>query len=80
MSDSSVVATKYALQILIDVETPITEKIVKDCITYLLSNYNNEKQVWPLVESKVMDAPHAPWWDYEGLEKEFGGFLARAHP
>jgi hypothetical protein len=76
MKASSVVATKFALQILIDIETPVTEKTVKDCITYLMNNYDKEKQVWSLVTSKVMEAPHAPWWDHEGLEKEFGDFLA----
>ena len=76
MKHSSVVATKFALQILIDIETPVTEKIINDCITYLMNNYDKEKQVWSLVTSNVMDAPHAPWWDHEGLENEFGGFLA----
>ena len=32
--------------------------------------------MWPLVTGKVMDAPHAPWWDVAGLEREFGSFLA----
>ena len=59
MKHSSVVATKFALQILIDIETPVTEKIINDCITYLMNNYDKEKQVWSLVTSKVMDAARA---------------------
>jgi hypothetical protein len=76
MEDSSVVATKFALQILIDIQAPAQERLVQDGIAYLLDNFDKEKGVWPLVTNKVMDAPHASWWDVEGLEEEFGSFLA----
>jgi hypothetical protein len=78
MQDSSVVATKFALQVLVDVQASDQEKLVQDGVAYLVHHYNQEKQVWPLVTGKVMDAPHAPWWDIEGLETEFGSF--RANP
>jgi hypothetical protein len=76
MQDSSVVATKYALQILVDIQASDQEELVQDGVAYLLDHYDQKKQAWPLVTDEVMDAPHAPWWDIEGLEEEFGSFLA----
>jgi hypothetical protein len=76
MRNSSVVATKFALQILVDIQASAQENLVQDGVAYLLDQYNQERQVWPLITGEVMDAPHAPWWDVEGLEKEFGSFLA----
>ena len=76
MIGSSVVATKYALRVLIDVQASDREKLFQDGIAYLLQNYDPAGQLWPMVTADVMDAPHAPWWDFDGLEKEFGGFLA----
>jgi hypothetical protein len=76
LQDSSVVATKLALQILIDVQAPAQEKLVRDGIAYLLVAFDKERWVWPMVPQQVMDAPHAPWWNVEGLEREFGSYLA----
>ena len=76
MQDSSVVATKFALQILIDVQAPAQEKLVRDGIAYLLDAFDKGKSIWHMVPQEVVDAPHAPWWDVEGLEKEFGSYLA----
>jgi hypothetical protein len=76
MGASSVVATKFALQILIDVGASMQERLVQDGIAYLLQAYDRSKGVWPLVSNELMDAPHAPWWDAAGLEKEFGSYLA----
>ena len=76
MKNSSVVATKFALQILLDINAKASEPLVQDGIAYLLNNYDHRKQLWPLVSKEVMEEPHAPWWDFHGLEKEFGGFLA----
>ena len=75
MEASSVVATKFALQILIDVQTPATERLVLDGVAYVLRAFDEEKRVWPLVSDEVMNAPHAPWWDAAGLETEFGSYL-----
>lgn len=76
MKGSSVVATKFALQILLDLDAPKEEPFVRDGIAYLLDAYDSDKGVWPLVPGTVMDAPHAPWWNVEGLEEEFGSYLA----
>lgn len=75
LESSSVVATKYALQILIDIQADTNEKIVIEGIKYLLNKFDHEKQVWALVSEDVMNAPHAPWWEFSNLEKEFGSFL-----
>ena len=76
MDGSSVVGTKFALQVLIDIGATAQEDLVQDAITYLLQAYDRSKGIWPLVSSAVMMAPHAPWWDTAGLEKEFGSYLA----
>jgi hypothetical protein len=76
MQGSSVLATKFALQVLIDVQAPAQEKLVRDGIAYLLGAFDKGRAVWPIVPQEVMDAPHAPWWNVEGLEKEFGSYLA----
>jgi hypothetical protein len=76
MPDSSVVATQFALQALVDIGAGSQEKLVQDAVAYLLRVFDARKQVWRLVDERAMDAPHAPWWDYAGLEKAFGGFLA----
>lgn len=76
MLDSSVLATKFALQILIDIQASAQEKLVMDGISYLVGAFDKGKCVWPLVTEEVMDAPHAPWWNVEGLEEEFGSYLA----
>jgi len=74
MPQSSVVATKYALQILLDVRASKTEPLVRKAIAYLLEQFDAPKGVWPLVDELVMFAPHASWWDFDGLEGEFGSF------
>jgi hypothetical protein len=76
MQDSSVVATKFALQVLIDVQATAQEKLVRGGIAYLLCAFDKGRAVWPMVPQAVMDAPHAPWWNVEGLEREFGSYLA----
>ena len=76
MEDSSVVATKFALQVLIDIQAPADEPLVRQGLAYLHSAYDIERGVWPLVTREVMTAPHAPWWDAQGLEEEFGSYLA----
>lgn len=76
MKGSSVVATKFALQILLDIDVKASEPLVQNGVSYLLNTYDHLKQLWLLVSEKVMEEPHAPWWDFQGLEKEFGGFLA----
>ena len=78
MDTSSVVATKFALQILVDIGASAQEKLVQGAVTYLLTHFDYEKQVWSLVTAEVMKSPHAPWWNFESLEKEFDGF--RANP
>jgi hypothetical protein len=76
MQESSVIATKFALQILVDIQAPSREKLVRDGIAYMLSKFDREKQVWPIATTQLMDAPHAPWWNADGLEREFGSYLA----
>ncbi|WP_432798418.1 hypothetical protein [Poriferisphaera sp. WC338] len=74
MAESSVVATKFALQVMMDVGVDEDEKLVRGGVEYLLEQFDETRRVWPLVGEDVMMAAHAPWWNWDGLEKEFGGY------
>jgi len=76
MKKSSIVATKYALQILIDINASSSEQIVRDGISFILKNYNEKSKTWELVDENVEAAPHAPWWNFDNLSKEFNQFNA----
>ena len=54
MEDSSIVATKFALQILIDVQAPAAGKLVQDGVAYVLRALDTEKPIWTLVSNEVM--------------------------
>jgi hypothetical protein len=54
MEDSSIVATKFALQILIDVQAPAAEKLMQDGVAYVLRAFDTEKHIWTLVSNEVM--------------------------
>ncbi len=72
---SSVIATSQALTILREIKASREEPMVKNAITYLLSAYDPEKGVWPIIPRETDQWPHAWWWDYEDTEKNFRGFL-----
>lgn len=71
---SSVVATKYMLQVLVDCKETRSSPLVKSSILYLQKYYDYQKKLWPLVDEKINEAPHAPWWELSELENEFNGF------
>lgn len=71
---SSVVATTTALQKLRMLHAPAQHPLVQSAIAYLLSAYDESTQSWPLVPPAVEEAPHAPWWNQEGLGERFNGF------
>lgn len=71
---SSVVATNTALHILRLLHTPAQHPLVAGAIAWLSDAYDPGIQSWRLVPPAVEDAPHAPWWNQEGLADRFGGF------
>lgn len=72
---SSAIATSTAFYVFRDVGATAEEPMVQRGVDYLLSTYDAERQVWPIVPPEVNDAPRAWWWDYENSEEGFGGFL-----
>lgn len=72
---SSAIATSTAFYVFREVGATAEESMVRRGVDYLLSTYDAEKQVWPIVPPEVNDAPRAWWWDYENSEEGFGGFL-----
>ena len=74
MDASSVITTTVAFQYLRRVGAPDDNALVRGGIRYLLDTYDADARTWPIIPPEVEDAPHAPWWNYEGIEKRFEGF------
>lgn len=71
---SSVLATTTALQRLRMLHAPAQHPLVDGALRYLEATYDHTFQSWPLVPPESEDAPHAPWWNQEGLADRFGSF------
>lgn len=81
MTDSSVVATTVALQILREVQAPSHHILVTNAMKYLLQTFDPAGMVWPIVPPNTGDAPHAPWWNYsENVVSNWNGFLGNPRP
>lgn len=73
---SSVLATTVGLQILRAYEAPESHPLVQGAMRYLMATYDAARQVWPIIPPNIDDAPHAPWWEYDGdIAERWGGFL-----
>jgi hypothetical protein len=66
LPDSSVIATTVAFQRLREVRAPSDHPIVADGCRYLRSAYDAKRINWPIIPPNVDEAPHAPWWVYDG--------------
>jgi len=73
---SSVITTSVGLYILREIGALFEEPMVQAAIEYLLANYDNNEEVWPIIPPEIEDAPHAPWWSYQDSAENFSGFLA----
>jgi hypothetical protein len=73
-ASSSVLATTTALQRLRMLQAPAQHPLVNGAIRYLEGTYDATLQSWPLLPRAAEDAPHAPWWNQEGLVDRFGSF------
>ena len=72
---SSAIATTGAFQIFKEIGVNTEDTIVKRGIEYLLNTYDEQEKVWDIIPPEVEDAPHAPWWTYEGNRECFGKYL-----
>lgn len=71
---SSPLATTAGLQRLRMLNAPAQNPLVYGAIHYLVTAYDPAYQSWPLVPPASEAAPHAPWWNQEGLADRFGNF------
>jgi hypothetical protein len=59
---SSPMATTTGLQYASELQLTAKDDIVKNAITYLLTNFDKETKCWHAVPKEVNQYPHAPWW------------------
>lgn len=60
---STVIATTVGLQILDSINAMGSEPADR-ALKYLISNFKNN--TWQTIHAEANDAPHAPWWKYDG--------------
>jgi len=77
LPDSSVLATTVGLQVLREYDAGVDHPLVQGAMRYLMSTYDAENEVWPIIPPTADSAPHAPWWGYsDDIADSWGGFLA----
>ena len=77
LPDSSVLATTVGLQVLREYDAGVDHPLVQGAMRYLMSTYDAEYGVWPIIPPTADSAPHAPWWGYsDDIAGSWGGFLA----
>ncbi len=62
-SNSSVICTTVALQIINEVETPQQHALIAQTMNYLELQLQHNN--WPVIVENCNDAPHAPWWQFD---------------
>lgn len=71
---SGALATSMALKRLVELEAPGDHPVVAAAVAYLRASLVPHERVWRIVPEETAEAPHAPWWDADGLAERFGGF------
>jgi hypothetical protein len=66
LQGSSVIATTVAFQWLRELQTPADHPLVVAGCRYLREQYAADPLNWPIIPPSIGDAPHAPWWQYDG--------------
>jgi hypothetical protein len=69
----SAIATSVAFQHLRGIDAPADTPLVKAGIEYLAKTVDRQSWVWPAVDERVSEGPHAPWWA-PGLDR-FRGYV-----
>ena len=72
---SSAIVTTGAFQIFKEIGVNVDHTIVQKGIEYFLNTYDENEKVWDIIPPEVENAPHAPWWTYEGNRECFGRYL-----
>jgi len=77
LPDSSVLVTTIGLQVLREYNAGSDHPLVQGAMRYLMSTYDAQYEVWPIIPPTADSAPHAPWWGYgDDIADSWGGFLA----
>lgn len=71
---SSPLATTVAFGLLRRLHAAADHPLVRTGTGYYLSTYDAAGLRWPMAFADVEDAPHAPWWTFGDLERNFAGF------
>lgn len=71
---SGALATSVGLKVLADIGAPASHPLVRAAVDYLQRTIDPVGRVWRIVPVEAASAPHAPWWQQEGLEGRFNGF------
>lgn len=58
----SAIATSIAFQYMRGIGASAQAPVVKSGIEYLVRTIDAETAVWPAIDERVKEGPHAPWW------------------
>ena len=62
--NSSMICSTVALQVLKEIDARPDNAMIRDTMNYLVRQYHHKN--WSLIAGNCNDAPHAPWWKYDG--------------
>jgi len=72
---SSAVATSVALRRLAEIDAAPTHAVVEAAVAWTRRTIDPHARTWRIVPPETEEAPHAPWWDQDGLEERFADFV-----
>lgn len=73
-TESSVLCTSVAFQIIRELPISNENHLVKSAIKFLCKELNKEQLSWRIIPSSAENSPRAPWWYQNGREEEFDAF------
>lgn len=71
---SGALATSVGLGTMAHVGAPAQHPAVRAAVDFLRSTIDPVTRVWRIVPEAAAAAPHAPWWQQEGLEERFNDY------
>jgi hypothetical protein len=71
----SAISTSVVFQYLREINADAALPIVKTGIDYLIRALDRERWVWRIIDERVEEGPHAPWWNLPNLAERFNGFV-----
>lgn len=66
LPDSSIIATTVAFQRLREIGAPADHPVIVNGCRYLMDTYDAKHLNWSIIPPSIDEAPHAPWWNYDG--------------